>query len=384
MFNAFPIQITNPLGHIERADYDYRMGTLITVDGANGANNGASSLNCGTFWSSNTTTPITDDVTCAAYDRFGRMIKLARPGDSAAFPTLTAVYSDTALPFRYTIHQRHTANQAGVRTTRMYYDGLGRQIATKVQAKATAPFQSIATFIRYNGLGQTTQQSQPMYVTENDTTAFHGYTNPSALSDVRWTTTAYDALGRVTSVTAPDNQVSRSFYGREATTGLLLHDTVDANRHRVQRRFDTLGRLVNVQEITGDCASYWNYPCGGAHTTVWAVGAVTNYSYSPIDLLTQVSDAKANMTTMSYDSLGRKTGMSDRDMGTWAYVYDANGNLIRQTDAKGQRSCFYYDALDRVTGKHHVPITIVLHQVGAWQRVMAMMPARMAKVNARV
>ena len=32
---------------------------------------------------------------------------------------------------------------------------------------------------------------------------------------------------------------------------------------------------------------------------------------------------------------------------------DPNGNLTRQTDARGQRICFYYDALDRLTGKHY-------------------------------
>ncbi len=353
IFHTFPTQITNPLGHIERAAYDYRMGTLIEIDGPNGANGGDSSLSCASFWSANTTTVIADDVSCAYYDPFGRMTKLARPGDSAAHPTLLAVYSDTASPFRYTIHQRHTANNTDVRTTRMYYDGLGRQIATKVESKGTAPFQSIATFMRYDGLGQVTHQSQPMYVTESDQAAFDGYTNWSALSGVRWTTSAYDALGRVTSVTTPDSQVSRSFYGRDTVTGLLLHDTVDTNRHRVQRRFDTLGRMTNVLELTGNCATYWGYTCGGANTTTWAVGATTSYAYSPLDLLTTVTDAKANPTTMSYDSLGRKTAMTDRDMGSWSYAYDANGNLTRQTDAKGQRLCFYYDALDRLTGKHN-------------------------------
>src|SRR6185295_14981370 len=39
--------------------------------------------------------------------------------------------------------------------------------------------------------------------------------------------------------------------------------------------------------------------------------------------------------------------------GTWYYTYDANGNLTRQRDAKGQRVCFFYDALDRLTGKQY-------------------------------
>jgi RHS repeat-associated protein len=40
------------------------------------------------------------------------------------------------------------------------------------------------------------------------------------------------------------------------------------------------------------------------------------------------------------------------DLGAWSYAYDAL-NLTRQMDARGQRICFYYDALNRVTGKHY-------------------------------
>jgi YD repeat-containing protein len=34
-------------------------------------------------------------------------------------------------------------------------------------------------------------------------------------------------------------------------------------------------------------------------------------------------------------------------MGLWSYAYDAFGNLTRQTDARGQRICLYYDGLNR-------------------------------------
>jgi YD repeat-containing protein len=54
---------------------------------------------------------------------------------------------------------------------------------------------------------------------------------------------------------------------------------------------------------------------------------------------------------MTYDLLGRKTAMSDPDMGQWSYTYDDAGNLISQTDARGRKTCFYYDALGRLTGK---------------------------------
>jgi RHS repeat-associated protein len=52
-------------------------------------------------------------------------------------------------------------------------------------------------------------------------------------------------------------------------------------------------------------------------------------------------------TSLTYDFGGRKTAMSDPDMGSWAYVYDALGQLLSQTDARGCTISFAYDALGR-------------------------------------
>ena len=45
--------------------------------------------------------------------------------------------------------------------------------------------------------------------------------------------------------------------------------------------------------------------------------------------------------------------MTDPDMGAWQYEYDAVGNLSRQTDARGEVLCFYYDKLNRLAGKKY-------------------------------
>ena len=51
---------------------------------------------------------------------------------------------------------------------------------------------------------------------------------------------------------------------------------------------------------------------------------------------------------MSYDTRGRKIGMTDPNMGSWSYLYNALGELIRQTDAKGQVGTLTYDVLGRM------------------------------------
>ena len=330
-FHAFSTSITNSLGHVETAGYDYRMGTLTSVTDAN------------------------SQTTTASYDAFGRMITLIRPGDTTTLPTVQAFYLDNETPFRYVIAQLESATAGGLRQTQHYYDGMGRQIQTKQESSPTSTLQNSVTDTRYDGLGRATQQSQPRYVNAANDTAFAAYTPPSSDPNVmRWTTTTYDALGRASTITAPDGSVTAHRYSVvvDGANRFRYHDVTDAERHRTQQRFDSLGRLRKVDEISGNCGNYWGYSCAAPYTQVWEVAATTRYSYSPLDLLTTVVDQVGNTTTMGYDTLGRKTSMSDPDMGSWSYAYDANGNLTRQTDAKGQRICFYYDKLDRLTGKH--------------------------------
>jgi RHS repeat-associated protein len=94
---------------------------------------------------------------------------------------------------------------------------------------------------------------------------------------------------------------------------------------------------------------YWNPPL---RINVWQIecSLCRDTTNSPIP---QAGDAPFATTTINYDVAGRKTSMVDPDMGAWSYAYDALSNLTRQTDAKNQRICLYYDGLNRVTGKHY-------------------------------
>src|SRR5919109_1202081 len=66
--SGLPTQVTNPLGQVERADYDYRMGTLLR---ATGPNTTGTPTDCrATSYS----IPATEQSTCAQYDLFGRMV----------------------------------------------------------------------------------------------------------------------------------------------------------------------------------------------------------------------------------------------------------------------------------------------------------------------
>ncbi|MFL5800699.1 MAG: polymorphic toxin-type HINT domain-containing protein [Roseiflexaceae bacterium] len=350
VFHAFPTQVSNPLGQIQRADYDERMGTLVRATGPNttGTPTNCSQTNYAIPSTNTYTIPAAEESTCAQYDVFGRMVKLVKPGDSTTYPTLQAWYYDSEQPFRYRVDRREAVNTATVRVGQQFYDGMGRQIQTKQEGPLG--WQNIIVDTRYDGLGQVTATSQARYVTQ-DATTFVQYTNPGSGALYNRTATTYDALGRPVRTTMPDNTWVEHAYGLFA--GLAFHDVVDSNRHRVQTRNDVLGRLREVQEISGDCgtSSYSWASCAAPYTTTWAVYATTTYSYDALDRMTQVTDALGNVTKLTYDSLDRKTQLDDPDLGIWDYTYDANGNLVTQTDNQAPRQTlwFGYDALGRQT-----------------------------------
>ena len=103
------------------------------------------------------------------------------------------------------------------------------------------------------------------------------------------------------------------------------------------------------------------YAAGGArpHVTQVYVEVLTRapnapatvYHYDGRGGLIDVTDAAQNKTTITYDLLGRKTAMSDPDMGAWTYAYNAAGSLTSQTDARGITTTLSYDDAQRLRGK---------------------------------
>ncbi|MDQ3928399.1 MAG: RHS repeat protein, partial [Chloroflexota bacterium] len=334
-FHSLPMTATYPttaagVTLVEKAGYDFRMGTMTSVIDPN------------------------DNTTSAEYDGFGRMLKLMKPGATTTSPTSQFFYYDTEYvtrgkPFRYVQRMWVTEpiNGRVYRPLIQFYDGMGRQIQTRNSSKYCA--QMIVVDKQYDAFGQVTAQAQPRYVeTPNgcdvsSNYSFANYAAPPQDGSVKWTTTEYDAQGRSTKVTDPDNTFATMRYdlGTNTYLGLTMQQvvTVDARNNKKAHLSDILGRLSQVKEFTS--------------TTATSAYATTNYGYSPLDLLTVVTDTNNYTTTMTYDALGRKVQMRDLTMGLWSYAYDPNGNLTGQTDAKNQTITFRYDVLDRLIGKDY-------------------------------
>jgi RHS repeat-associated protein len=140
--------------------------------------------------------------------------------------------------------------------------------------------------------------------------------------------TEYDPLGRVKKVTNPDGTFTTTAYDHRLTT------TTNENGDKKDYLADAFGRTIRVREYMNN-----------------ALYATTQYGFDVLDRLWTTTDNAGNVTTLTYDWLGRKTQMQDPDMGTWTYAYDNAGNLTEQHDAKSQSVCFAYDDLNRVETK---------------------------------
>ena len=274
------------------------------------------------------------------YDPHERLLRVIKPGDSSSLPTVQYAYVDnytvaSAIQgLKVTTQQRETAGGAGVIESYAFYDGLGR--ALQARSEATSGNQTV-TNQEYDALGRAARSYVPAF--ETSTVDFNRPTSGNIWNTRLSSLTAYDALNRVTSVTAPDGTVSGQGYGNDTISARVR--SVDANGHTKVQGTDGLGRMVYVEEYTG---IYNGTP---PHT----IYATTNYEYDALDNLRFVTDTVGNHTDIAYDSLSRKLNMVDPDMGTWNYAYDSNSNLIQQDDANGNRICFYYDSINRLKGK---------------------------------
>src|SRR5204862_790614 len=116
------------------------------------------------------------------------------------------------------------------------------------------------------------------------------------------TTTAYDLLGRVKTVTTADNAVVMTAY-----SGARVLLTDQAGKQRISQT-DGLGRLTDVWEVTPSDSATESVTFPGSSVTA---GYRASYSYDALDDLTLVTQKIGNTPkqtrSFSYDGLKRLT-----------------------------------------------------------------------------
>ncbi|MGV8074546.1 MAG: SpvB/TcaC N-terminal domain-containing protein [Syntrophobacteraceae bacterium] len=312
---TFPAAVTNPLGHQAVYTYDYRFGKVKTKQDPN--HNPATNPN----------------IIQYVYDPFGRIQMEIGPDACANGWTAYYLYNSFGTVGAQNVETRRTeaCGVSGYIWKKAYFDGLGREIKAEAEGSpdSLGNPRTITSHTIYDLKGQVSKKCIPHF-------------GSICTTEV---TNEYDPVGRTVKTISPDDSpynptgesITQTAYAKTRTT------VTDPNGHIKTAVKDSYGRLSAVEEYSAEPACN---PC------------TTSYGYDARGNLTGVTDAKGNHTTIVYDDLSRKTGMTDPDMGTWTYGYDANGNLIVQQDANGNIMNFVYDSLNRAIRKYSSDSTI--------------------------
>jgi RHS repeat-associated protein len=251
-----------------------------------------------------------NQTTTVNYDQFLRPTSETLPTGA----TVTRIYNDQAL---------------SLTTTTNYFDGFVNKTLTtsEVYDGWLRVIQKVDT-----GGGQVNTSYDAMGRVQSVTNPFTQGGPPGPA-----TTVQYDALGRPTIRTLPDNNTVQETYNGSIVT------TTDQVNRKIQRQTDGLGRLVTVneQDATG------------------ALTQSTTHSYDYLDGLTLVN--QGNQTrSFKYDALKRllyeripeQSATINDGTGTfWSskYTYTDFSKVATRTDARGVVTSYSYDTLNRLT-----------------------------------
>jgi RHS repeat-associated protein len=301
---AFASAVGRPLSHTIYRQYDYYLGQPVDEEDVNG-------VVSSTFYGGNN-----DPL-----DRPRRHIRANNHQNTASCtpsgPTFPDVRAETLIT----------------------YDDSNRRIVTETDLNAFGDHALEAETL-YDGLGRLLEErTHGTGGTIFRLRGYDAYSRPFDLSNpyrsgdtVRWTTTTYDALGRVLVVKAPGQAETETSYAANVATVTDPEGKVRATTT------DGLGRVTQVVDDPQN------------------VNEQTSYGYDVQDNLVTVTQTDLTGTppvtqarTFTYDSLGRLRSATNPESGLVQYKrYDGNGNLLKRTDARLIDTSYTYDALDRV------------------------------------
>ena len=303
----YPQKITNPLGHESDLEYDLRYGTVDKITDPN------------------------NRVSTVTRDNFGR-VKSSTNSDGV---TVTTTFTDCSAIWCPTVGNavvkyRVTTTSPIAPTVHRYFDNLGRQVHQLTKDFANTDW--YRSQVRYDEQGRVEQQAIP-----SSTTGSMYYTVPT-----------YDDYGRVERVDRPN--------GGYTTTGYTLSgsDLVVTVTDKVR---DSGGSVIDTQKKV----STYNI-LGQLIETVDASGdpeaTTTSFEYTPAGLVKKVTvdggSAGSTKTTMSYDYKGRRRYITGPNIGTVETDYNEFDEVDYIRDNAGQVTTVSYDKLGRTTSRTSV------------------------------
>ena len=320
-----------------------------------------------------TVTDANNIASTAQYDGLGRTIAVWKYGRATTTPA-DATYSYTvsnSAPTAVTTQTRNDAN--GYATSTVLYDALLRQRQTQAPTPQGGrlindtfydthgwAFKKNTDYWDQTGTPNATLMSVADSAVGNfdqDVIAFDGAGRPvqdQSYNQGQLVTTSYNAYYGDKSVTVPPVGTDGKIVGTPTATIT-----------------DALGRTTELDQYT--TAPTVNSSTTNGITTVTLTGGTTQATDYLFDNVGEQTDVKDPLTgadwNTSYNLLGQAVAKNDPDAGaTTAIAYDADGNLLQSTDARGKTISYTYDALGRKTGEYDAPTALqsTSNQLDSW------------------
>jgi RHS repeat-associated protein len=312
------VSVTDSFGLASTATYDLRFGVADSETDTNG----------------NTTTTV--------YDGVGRPVSVTGPyQQGGGTPTVRFEYHpDAAVPWARSRHLDSFRSPTDTIDSVVFTDGRKRVVQTKRDLTvhngpdaAATDVMAVSGRTEFDLAGRPAEVRYP--VTEPLGTP--GVFNTTVDSEPP-TRTTYDVLDRITRITLPDGTSSTAEYGfgPDRAGATRSASTATDPKGYVRRTFTDVRDLVTgVQELHNG-------------QPVW-----TSYRYDPMEQLVEVADDRNNVTTTSYDNLGRRTAVTNPDTGRTETQFDLSGyptaRITANLRAENERVSYRYD-FHRLTG----------------------------------
>jgi len=276
------------------------------------------------------------DQATIAVDGFTRPTSVSvTPLGGAATLLESRVYTDAVTgtnpqipPHAQRIESVGDAASTTVRTAQ-YFDSFS-QLMRSVSPNASGGYLGRAILRDY--AGRPTNETDDIPCSDADCSTMTGSELPAVA-------TAYDSLGRPTSITRPQGITSLT-YNQVVAVQSPSYDVVlvqDPLSHYTQRILDG-DRVASVDE------------CGTSASC--SAPDVTSYAYEPTGDVAGITDPAGHKLLYSYDTLGRTTAVNDPDAGLSTMTYEPTGTLSTVQNARQQgttvQTSFGYDQLDRL------------------------------------
>jgi len=361
--HTYPVTVTNALGQQLQTGYDYNLGLPLTITNPNGG------------------------ILTKSYDRYGRVVEIIKPGESSWSERFDYVSPGDPANDR-TVHQiRDDVN--GTLESAEYHDAMGR---TYRKDSDGMDGHRVVMLTDYNSRGEIIRTSDtflegvesPRY-TVNEYNDPEGKLTRTTRPDGTYIIYTYSGYTTTSDRFAGDGTQLGSATITQDIRGNELTRTIQGQT--LTYAYDAAGRVTSVTNQTGGTTTI-TYNIRGDRLSITDPDAGTITSvYNLMGKLISQTDARGNTTTISYDQLGRPKQLSSLDSNI-NYEYDTApsgiGQLARVQDNTGVTSFKYnlrgiptdlqtdidgisflmhmdYDSMDRLRSKIYPDGTRIQH-----------------------